>query len=133
MRFKLLLLSAAFLLNACVENLNMDLDVRGIPVVNCILKNDTVQTLSITMSIGLKDKYIYEEIENARATLYVNGYKIDTFKQGAGLGLSVCKTILEGMDGQITVSSQLGKGSRFTIKIPLKPQEKMNLQNHEQQ
>lgn len=60
-------------------------------------------------------------------------YKIDTFKQGAGLGLSVCKTILEGMDGQITVSSQLGKGSRFTIKIPLKPQEKMNLQNHEQQ
>ena len=63
----------------------------------------------------------------------VNGYKIDTFKQGAGLGLSVCKTILEGMDGQITVSSQLGKGSRFTIKIPLKPQEKMNLQNHEQQ
>ena len=83
MRFKLLLLSAAFLLNACVENLNMDLDVRGIPVVNCILKNDTVQTLSITRSIGLKDKYIYEEIENARATLYVNGYKIDTFKRVA--------------------------------------------------
>ena len=24
----------------------------------------------------MKDKYIYEEIENARATLYVNGYKI---------------------------------------------------------
>ena len=30
MRFKLLLLSAAFLLNACVENLNMDLDAYNL-------------------------------------------------------------------------------------------------------
>lgn len=49
-------------------------------------------------------------------------YKIDSFKQGAGLGLSVCKTIIESMGGKINVSSQPGKGSRFTVKIPVKLQ-----------
>ena len=49
-------------------------------------------------------------------------YKIDSFKQGAGLGLSVCKTIIEGMGGRIAVSSQPGKGSRFSVKIPMKQQ-----------
>lgn len=49
-------------------------------------------------------------------------YKIDSFKQGAGLGLSVCKTIIEGMGGRITVSSQPGKGSRFSVKISMKQQ-----------
>ena len=50
-------------------------------------------------------------------------YKIDSFKQGAGLGLSVCKTIIEGMGGRIAVASRPGKGSRFTVKIPIKPQQ----------
>lgn len=49
-------------------------------------------------------------------------YKIDSFKQGAGLGLSVCKTIIEGMGGRIAVSSQPGKGSRFTVRLPMKQQ-----------
>lgn len=49
-------------------------------------------------------------------------YKIDSFKQGAGLGLAVCKTILEGIGGQLTVSSQPEKGSRFTVKISIKRQ-----------
>ncbi len=47
-------------------------------------------------------------------------YKIDSFKQGAGLGLSVCKTVIEGMGGRIAVSSHPGKGSRFTVIIPMK-------------
>ena len=47
-------------------------------------------------------------------------YKIDSFKQGAGLGLAVCKTIIEGIGGRIAVSSQPGKGSRFTVRIPMK-------------
>lgn len=46
-------------------------------------------------------------------------YKLDTFMQGAGLGLSVCKTVIEGLGGSIEVCSRLGKGSRFTLELPL--------------
>ncbi len=38
---------------------------------------------------------------------------------GAGLGLSIVKTIIEKHDGTIQVSSTLGEGSVFTIRLPL--------------
>jgi len=39
---------------------------------------------------------------------------------GTGLGLSVCRQIIEQHQGRIRVESQVGKGSTFTVKLPLK-------------
>ncbi len=39
---------------------------------------------------------------------------------GAGLGLSIVKTIIEKHDGTISVSSQIGVGTTFTIFLPAK-------------
>ena len=44
-------------------------------------------------------------------------YKADNFTQGAGLGLSICQTIVERLNGTITVTSKLGKGTRFEVRI----------------
>jgi signal transduction histidine kinase len=42
---------------------------------------------------------------------------------GTGLGLSVCRQIIEQHQGRIRVESLVGKGSTFTVKLPLKIEE----------
>ena len=45
-------------------------------------------------------------------------YKVDEFIPGAGLGLSICETMVNSLNGEIGVDSQLGKGSTFWFEIP---------------
>jgi len=46
--------------------------------------------------------------------------KLESFVQGIGLGLSICKSLIEKLNGHIEVTSQLNKGTTFTIYIPCK-------------
>jgi len=43
-----------------------------------------------------------------------------TKAKGTGFGLAVCKRIVEAHEGSIIVESKVGKGSTFTVKIPLR-------------
>jgi signal transduction histidine kinase len=43
----------------------------------------------------------------------------DSGKGGTGLGLSLCREIIEAHQGRIRVESTVGKGTAFTIKLPV--------------
>ncbi len=43
--------------------------------------------------------------------------------QGAGLGMAITKNIVDMMGGEITVESEVGKGSTFTVKLSLQLQD----------
>ena len=45
--------------------------------------------------------------------------KLNEFAKGSGLGLSICKVIAEHLGGYVAVESEVGKGSRFSITLPL--------------
>ncbi len=55
--------------------------------------------------------------------LFERFYRIDSSRAriygGAGLGLSITKSIVDLHDGTIEVSSRVGEGSRFTIRLPV--------------
>lgn len=53
--------------------------------------------------------------QNMLEKIFERFEKLDSFAQGAGLGLPICKLIVEKMNGRILVDSQLGIGTTFII------------------
>jgi len=47
-------------------------------------------------------------------------YQVDRSRasQGSGLGLSLCRWIVEAHGGRIAVDSAVGRGSRFAVTLP---------------
>ncbi len=57
-------------------------------------------------------------------TLFEDFVQVDTPLQkrlrGTGLGLSLCKRFAELLGGEVGVTSELGVGSEFHVRLPLK-------------
>ena len=69
--------------------------------------------------IGMSEEFlqrIFQPFERAEDS------RIDKI-QGTGLGMSIVKNVVQMMGGDITVESELNRGSRFTVTILLKLQE----------
>ncbi len=45
--------------------------------------------------------------------------QLDSWSKGVGLGLAICRGLVEQMGGKIWVTSELGKGSIFYVTLPL--------------
>jgi signal transduction histidine kinase len=59
---------------------------------------------------------IFEEFDRGRLTS-------DGSYRGTGLGLAIVKRLVDVLGGSIAVESEVGKGSTFTVTLPVKPRE----------
>jgi len=84
----------------------VDLETKGEPSQVLIIVTDN--------GIGIDE----EEIINIFSDFY-RGKNTPDSERSSGVGLSITKRIIEAHGGSIRVESELGQGSKFTIKLPL--------------
>jgi signal transduction histidine kinase/ligand-binding sensor domain-containing protein/DNA-binding response OmpR family regulator len=89
---------------------------------------------TINVTTGAPDGVMREEVEiivedtgigvpaDKIGNLFTSFYQVDSglSDQGTGLGLALVKEFVKLHDGNITVQSEVGRGSRFTIVIPVR-------------
>ena len=115
------------------EDIPLEIDVdreRLIQVLTNFLNNATKFTESGFIKIGYyyvsEEEAVHIYVEDTgrgipreeQQMIFSRFYKQNEFSQGAGLGLSICKVIVEKLGGKITLKSEAGKGSCFTVILP---------------
>lgn len=65
-----------------------------------------------------------DDIDKIFAMYYQVDHPDHQSATGTGIGLAICKEMVDRMNGQIHVYSEVGKGTRFQIDIPLEISEK---------
>ncbi len=75
---------------------------------------DTVEVKITDTGTGIAPEHLRQIFEPFFTTKAPDEYG----RGGTGLGLSVCRQIIEAHHGRIRVESVVGKGSTFTVKLP---------------
>ncbi len=80
----------------------------------------SIETLRAGDSIKIKFTDTGEGIppENLEK-LFDRGFTTKSPEEGTGIGLAICKQIMDEHHGEIEVESQVGKGTTFTITLPV--------------
>lgn len=82
---------------------------------------------SITIGYEKRDHEMYFYVsdtgvgirEDQHKNIFQRFVKLDSFKNGTGLGLPICKTIIDKLNGKIGVISKIGEGATFWFTLPL--------------
>jgi len=96
-------------------------------IANAIKFKDATRPLEIEISASVSDDFCTVEVrdngrgipaENLESVFYIlKRYDYGFIKRGSGMGLAICRRIVEGFGGRIWVESTLGLGSVFYVKL----------------
>ncbi len=88
----------------------------GTPILVSLSRDETAALLAVEdRGIGIAN----EELALLFEPFYRSATARGTGTPGLGLGLAVAERLARSFEGTIEVSSQLGEGSRFTLRLPL--------------
>lgn len=99
------------------------------------------QTGGVTVSIKKKEEIVRISIEDTgigikeedHSKIFTEFCTINSHQElnpnGTGLGLYLCKKFVQLMNGSIKMKSVYGKGTKFTVKIPLSSEDDMPSRN----
>ncbi len=90
-------------------------DPGGEVAVSAELDTDSVRITVADTGQGIPE----EECTRIFDKFYQVGYTTAGVRQGTGLGLTICKQLVEIQDGKIWVNSEPGKGSHFHFTLPM--------------
>lgn len=117
-----------------LDDIDTDLCAAGdwnriIQVISNLLSNATKFTPKGEIHFGCHEKEDFVEFyvkdsgigipAERVSTIFRRFGKINDFVQGTGLGLTLCRMLVEKMGGRIWLRSQEGKGSQFYFTLPL--------------
>lgn len=117
-----------------LDDIDTDLCAAGdwnriIQVISNLLSNATKFTPKGEIHFGYHEKEDFVEFyvkdsgigipAERVSTIFRRFGKINDFVQGTGLGLTLCRMLVEKMGGRIWLRSQEGKGSQFYFTLPL--------------
>lgn len=120
------LLSLIFTFSSCVTDIDYTQQSASIPVVNCLLTNDTVQRLSISRSVKMNESYIFKEIKDAEIILYQDEIEVGAFTRLSYDNWQLKHTPLSGKIYRLKVVLSDGKILTATTKMPARVQIKQN-------
>lgn len=87
-------------------------------------KSDPKITVNVQFD-NEKDKIVIDVIDNGVGIeekrldkIWISFHTTKGLKGHPGLGLAACRLIMQQVNGEITVQSELGKGSTFTVRLP---------------
>ena len=92
---------------------------EGVISIEYEAERDGLQVTITDTGDGLPQKF-----QNSISDMLNGQDTINLFSQSSGLGLSICKAIVDGLEGEISLTSDHGKGTKVIVYLPCRLRDK---------
>jgi len=96
-------------------------------LINALHATDDSQTRAITVRTWTEDGSVCAAVEDTGpgitpahvSRIFEPFFSTKRIGAGSGLGLSICRSIIDEFGGDIRVETELDKGTRFVVRLPI--------------